>query len=328
MSLAHEQRNKLPVSIQGRIDFIEGDITLPLLGLSDDFLTDHTSSITQIFHLAAVYDLNVQEKVAQLVNVEGTKNTLSFARLCPNLKRFQYVSTCYVSGRFQGTFKESDLNQKQTFNNFYESSKYLAEVEVQKAMNAGLPCTIFRPAIVVGNSHTGETQKFDGPYFVLQWLLRQPFRFALLPTVFTPDCSSEKCVLDLVPSDFVIQAIAYLSQKESTLNQVFQLADTTPLRVNEIIDEFERVLGKKIVRIPLPLSLARFALKTIPLLERFLGVPYAALNYFAHPTHYDVSHTQKHLVDSGITIPHFKVYLPKLVEYMKKNRKIRSKAMV
>ena len=327
LTLAQEQLKRLPTEIQGRVEFIEGDLTLPQLGLSANFLTEQASEITQIFHLAAVYDLNVEEELAMRVNVMGTKNTLDFARQCPNLKRFQYVSTCYVSGRSKGTFLESDLVKNQKFNNFYESTKYLAEVEVQKAMHDGLPCTIYRPGIVVGNSHTGETQKFDGPYFVLQWLLRQPFKWAILPTVFAKDCSSENCVLDLVPSDFVIKAIAYLSQQENTKNQVFQLADVTPLRVTEIIQEFERVLNKKIIKIPLPLSLARFALKHIPFLEKWMGVPYSALNYFAHPTHYDVSNTLKHLQGSGMVIPQFKVYLPKLVSYMKANRNIRTKAL-
>ncbi len=142
LDLAHEQRRTLPTEIQNRVEFVEGDLTLPHLGLSPEFLVKDTLSITQIFHLAAVYDLNVSEPLAMKVNVEGTKNTLAFAELCQNLKSFQYVSTCYVSGRTHGTFSENDLVRGQRFNNFYESTKYLAEVEVQKAMKAGLPCRL------------------------------------------------------------------------------------------------------------------------------------------------------------------------------------------
>ena len=67
-----------------------------------------------------------------------------------------------------------DLQVGAPFNNFYEETKHLAEVEVRQRMAAGLPATIYRPAIVVGDSHTGETQKYDGPYFIMQWMLRQP----------------------------------------------------------------------------------------------------------------------------------------------------------
>ena len=327
LDLATEQFKQLPIEIQPRIELVVGDLTLPSLGLSNDFLNETAPRILQIFHLAAVYDLNVKEDLAMRVNVEGTKNTLAFARLCPNLKRFQYVSTCYVSGRTQGVFLETDLIRNQRFNNFYESTKYLAEVEVQNAMKSGLPCTIYRPGIVVGNSQTGETQKFDGPYFVLQWLLRQPKHFAILPTVFTSDCKSGSNYLDLVPSDFVIKAIAYLSQQENTNGQVFQLADSNPLRVSELIDEFERVLHKKIITIPLHLSLARAALKNIPGLEKWMGIPYSALNYFAHPARYDVKNTLKYLQGSGIKIPHFKAYLPHLVSYMITHRNVRTKAL-
>jgi thioester reductase-like protein len=327
LELAETQRKLLPSEIQNRVEFVEGDLTLPHLGLAPEFLAVTAPKIEQIFHLAAVYDLNVSEALAMKVNVQGTLNTLELAKHCPNLKRFQYVSTCYVSGRTKGVFWETDLSKNQRFNNFYESTKYLAEVEVQKAMHEGLPCTIYRPGIVVGNSRTGETQKFDGPYFVLQWLLRQPAKFAILPTVFAKDCPTDECTLDLVPSDFVIKAISYLSQHADTKNQVFQLADTTPLRVTEIIQEFERVLHKKIIKIPTPLWLARFTLRYIPGLEKWMGVPYSALNYFVQPTHYDVSHTLKYLHGSGIVIPHFRVYLPHLVSYMKAHRNIRSKAL-
>ena len=153
-------------------------------------------------------------------------------------------------------------------------------------------------------------------------------KVAILPTIFTHEYSPEECSLDLVPSDFVIKAIAYLSQKDEAVNHVFQLADPTPLRVPELIQEFGRVLHKTIIRIPVPLWLARFALKYIPGVERWMGIPYSALNYFVHPTHYDVTNTQKALQGSGIVIPHFRVYLPHLVEYMKKNRNVRSKALV
>jgi len=327
LAMAENQRKLFNPGIRDRIEFVIGDLTQPNLGLSDTFFQTRTSEIKQIFHLAAVYDLNVSESLAMKVNVEGTKNVLDLARNCSNLERFQYVSTCYVSGRNQGQFKESDLIHKNAFNNFYESTKYLAEVEVQNAMKAGMPVTVYRPGVVVGHSKTGETQKFDGPYFVLQWLLRNPGNLAILPTVYTSDCDSSQSHLDLVPSDFVIRGIAHLSQMPETRGEVFQLADPQPLRIVDILSEFERVLGKKIWSVALPLWLARFALKYIPFVERWMGVPHSALNYFAHPTSYDTSNTMKFLKGSDVEIPRFNQYLPVLVEYMKKNRNVRTRAL-
>ena len=91
-------------------------------------------------------------------------HVLDFIEGCPHFSRLHYISTCYVSGRHPGKFTENDLVLGQRFNNYYEETKYLAEVEVQKRMKRGLAATIYRPAIVVGDSQTGATQKYDGPY--------------------------------------------------------------------------------------------------------------------------------------------------------------------
>ena len=144
----------------------------PGLGLNGRGLGD----VTDVWHLAAVYDLAVERELAVRVNVEGTRTEICWTRShdVAGLSRFHYFSTCYVSGRYAGPFGEDDLEVGAPFNNYYEETKHEAEAEVRRRMAAGLPATIYRPSIVVGDSRTGETQKFDGPYFVMQWLLRQP----------------------------------------------------------------------------------------------------------------------------------------------------------
>ncbi len=171
-------------ALDGRIELIEGDITVPGLGLDDPAAT--AAGVTEVWHLAAVYDLSVPRDIGMRVNVDGTRHVVDFAEKASGLSRVQYVSTCYVSGRYAGAFKETDLDKGQRFNNFYEETKFLAEVEVQQRMKGGMPASIYRPSIVVGDSTTGETQKYDGPYFALQWLLRQPFRFAVMPVIGDP----------------------------------------------------------------------------------------------------------------------------------------------
>ena len=125
-------------------------------------------------HLAAVYDLSTPREFAWKVNVEGTRNVLEMAGTCKDFQRLQYVSTCYVSGRHTGIFRETDLQVGQVFNNYYEETKYHAEIAVQEAIKNGLPATVYRPSIVVGDSHTGETQKYDGPYYAMQLIARHP----------------------------------------------------------------------------------------------------------------------------------------------------------
>ncbi|MBV9044635.1 MAG: SDR family oxidoreductase, partial [Alphaproteobacteria bacterium] len=160
-----------------RVKLAEGDITAPLA-------IDPTD-VTEIYHLAAIYDLKVPRELGLRINVDGTRNVLDFAERCPSLKRLHYISTCYVSGRYDGVFTEDDLEKGQRFNNFYEETKYLAEIDVRARMKQGLPATIYRPSVVVGDSASGATQKFDGPYFVIQWLMRQP-RMAVLPVAGRP----------------------------------------------------------------------------------------------------------------------------------------------
>ena len=101
------------------------------------------------------------------MNVEGTGNVLELCEGCSELERLNYVSTAYVAGERTGVVYEHELALGQGFKNHYESTKFQAEVWVREALDR-VPTTIYRPAIVVGDSKTGETQKFDGPYYMLR----------------------------------------------------------------------------------------------------------------------------------------------------------------
>ena len=118
-------------------------------------------------------DLGVRREVGMRVNLYGTRHVLDFAAACEGLERFHYFSTCYVSGRHPGIFHEHDLERGQAFSNWYEETKYQAEREVRERMQEGLRATIYRPSIVVGDSRTGATRKYDGPYGMIRWMLRQ-----------------------------------------------------------------------------------------------------------------------------------------------------------
>jgi thioester reductase-like protein len=307
--------------LEQRIELLVGDITRPNLGL--DKAKKLQRSVTRIFHLAAVYDLSVERSLGMRVNVEGTRHTLAFAADCPDLERFQYVSTCYVSGRYAGIFREEDLVKGQRFNNFYEETKYLAEVEVQKRMVSGLPATIYRPAIVVGDSRTGATQKYDGPYYVIRWLLRQP-PVAVLPVVGDPSAVR----VNLVPSDYVVDAIAELSGQQQSLGKVYQLADPSPLTVDELLDELSRATGRLVIRVPALLQAAKMAIDHLPGVYRLMQIPSAAIDYFVHPTHYTCDNTSRDLAGTGVELPSLPGYLDRLVRFVKDHPEIGARAMV
>jgi thioester reductase-like protein len=305
--------------LAGRIRLVEGDITRAGLGLAD--AADVVAGTTEVFHLAAVYDLTVPRDLAMRVNVDGTRNVLDLAERCPRLARFQYVSTCYVSGQHPGTFTEADLEVGQRFGNHYEETKYLAEVDVRARMRGGLPATIYRPAITVGDSTTGATQKFDGPYFVIGFLLRQG-GIAVLPTV--GDLTAE---VNVVPRDFVVSAIAHLSGLPSSAGKTYQLADPSPLRVKEILAVIERAIGKRIVRVPLPLAVAKGAIRHVPGVNALLRIPPEAVDHFVHPTRYDTATAQADLAGSGIACPPFPAYVDRLVAFARAHPEVGSAAM-
>jgi len=308
-------------ALADRIEIVEGDITQAGLGLRDDEALRR--GVRDVWHLAAVYDLSVKRELGMRVNVEGTRNVLAFAAACPGLRRLHYVSTCFVSGRFHGTFTERDLERGQTFNNHYEETKYLAEVLVQERMRAGLPATIYRPSIVVGDSTTGATQKYDGPYFVVRWILKQPW-VAVLPTVGDPRAHR----LNVVPRDFVIPAVAHLSGLERSRGRVYHIADPAPATVDEVIDSIARATRRRIVRVGLPLGLAKAAIDRVPGVHELMGIPSAAIDYFVHPTTYATDQAQADLAESGLSVPPFSSYVDRLVQFVRDHPEIGSEAMV
>ncbi|HEY9898979.1 MAG TPA: SDR family oxidoreductase [Pantanalinema sp.] len=302
----------------GRILLEAGDLTTPGLGLEARLKAE----ILEIYHLAAIYDLSVPREAAMKVNVEGTRHLLDWAEACPRLRRVHYVSTCYVSGRHDGLFRETDLDVGQAFNNFYEETKFLAEAEVRRRMVGGLGATVYRPAIVVGDSRTGATQKYDGPYFLIRWILRQR-GLALVPVVASP----ERIHLNVVPRDFVVEAIAHLASKPDASGQVYQLADPEALSVDALLRALEAATGRRIIRLPIGLSVAKGAIERVPGVYRLMRIPSHAVDYFAHPTRYDTTQASEALLASGLAVPPLSSYLDRLVRFVRDNDAIGAEAM-
>lgn len=311
-ALAEERAAKIDAK---RIRLVEGDLTQPL---------DHidVSDVREIYHFAAVYDLSVPREPAMKINVTGTTRILDLAERAPRLERLHYISTCYVSGRWPGLFLESDLEKGQRFNNYYEETKQLAEIEVRKRMTH-IPSTVYRPSVVVGDSVSGATQKFDGPYFVLQWLLRQP-KIAVLPVAGRPSRYTFNCV----PRDYVMNAMEYLSGLKTNAGKTYALADPAPLTVDETIDTMAAAAERKVIRVPMPKSMAKGALRYVPGVYRLMRIPPAAVDYFVHPTTYDTTNTTADLAGSGIVAPRLRDYAPRLAAFVRAHPEIGSAAMV
>ena len=286
---------------------IEGDITQERLGLSGRDLAAVQTETTTVFHLAAIYDLAVRRDVALRINVAGTRNVNNVVRTMMHLRRYHYVSTCYVAGKREGVIRESDLRHEAGFRNYYEESKYLAELEVD-ALKADLPLTIHRPSVVCGDSVTGETAKYDGIYYLINYLLRIPRWLSLF------NIGNRKVSLNLVPVDFVVQAMAALARDERAIGKTVQLADPAPLTTHELFNSIARTINGRGSRLTLPAPLVRFSL-SLPPSPAITGLPHNGVPYFFLKQTYDTAQAHELLAPHGLQCPSFSTYVSAIVEF-------------
>src|SRR5882724_509407 len=290
----------------------EGDITEPNLGLSAGNLETLRAETTLVFHLAAIYDLAVTQQVALRVNLEGTRNINKLVRSLPLLRHYHYVSTCYVAGKRKGVIREAELRHDAGFRNYYEESKYLAELEVE-ALKHALPVTIHRPAVVCGDSQTGETAKYDGVYYLIHYLLKAP---RLLSTL---NIGNEEVTLNLVPVDFVVNSLTALAEDAQALGRTLQLADPEPLTTRELFNTIaESICGRRAL-ITVPPGLVQFTLM-LPPSPRISGLPHHAVPYFFLRQSYASSEAQRLLSHHQLACPPFKSYVDNIIGYAVRHR--------
>ena len=291
-----------------KFELVEGDITDPGLGVSERLYRELAQKVTQVWHLAAIYDLAVPEVQAYRINVGGTNHVLDFCEKCEKLGRFNYVSTCFVAGERKGMIFEDELDEGQSHHNHYETTKFWAEVEVQRRAEA-VPTAIFRPSIVVGHSRTGQTDKYDGPYYLLKLLRKYP---DWLPF---PNIGAGDALVNIVPIDFVAQTVAQLGLETGHEGAVFHVADPNPMRAKDIVALTLKLMEKSRAVGNLPPRLVRVFLEN-ERLEEAVGLPRQVVQYFTHDARYDTTRCQRALEGSSIYCPHLSTYLQVLIDYV------------
>ncbi len=291
-----------------RFSIIEGDITQPDLGMSYTAAARVRSETHTLFHLAAIYDLAVERELAQRVNVQGTERVNHFANSIRSLKRYHYVSTCYVAGRRRGVISEEELRHDAGFRNHYEESKYMAELSVDE-LKSKLPVTIHRPAVVVGDSNTGETAKYDGIYYLIHYLRKWPGGLSLL------NIGNSEVRLNLVPIDFVIEAMVALAKDERAVGATVQIADPAPLTTEQLFDEIAETIAGRKSAITLPRNLV-YPVLMAPGAPKITGLPHSAVPYFFLEQTYDTTQLQQLLAPHGIRCPAFPEYVESLVGFV------------
>jgi thioester reductase-like protein len=294
-----------------RIELVPGDIREPGLGLAEADRERLLRDLRQLFHLAAIYDLAVPLTLAQRVNVDGTGNVVELCAQAEALERLVYVSTAYVAGDRTGVVYEHELVMGQGFKNHYESTKFQAEVWVRESLGR-VPTTILRPAIVVGDSRSGETQKFDGPYYILRAIAEAHRAGRAIPYFGRADAP-----FNVVPVDYVVEAIRSAAADPAALGETLHLVDPEPLSARDLAAVLSAEYAGRKPRGRIPSSLVTASLRLGPVRARFGGTPPESIAYLNHPVVFDTRRALAVLSPHGLRPPSFRDYAGALVAFFR-----------
>ena len=213
-----------------RVKPVVGDLSEPLLGVSEED-RKALAGVEHFFHLAAIYDMTADETQNALLNVGGTQNAVQLANEL-GAGVFHHISSVAVAGRYKGHFTEDMFDEGQELHTPYHRTKFEAEKLVRAKVQGAW--RVYRPAVVVGNSKTGEMDKIDGPYYFFKVL--QKLRNAL--PQWAPLVSIEWGWTNLVPVDYVAAAIDHIAHEEGYDGQAFHIVDPKGIRAGEAMNTF------------------------------------------------------------------------------------------
>lgn len=295
------------LGLEGEV--LEGDVTKMHLGLSGAEYKRLVSHVTEIWHVAGLYDLSADAATLRAVNLEGTRGVLELARASRRLDRLHHFSTAYVSGDREGVILEDELDIGQGFHDPYERAKFHAERLVRRAM-PDLPATVYRPSIVVGDSRTGEVDRFQGPYYLAILLVASPIGVPL------PLPGHGLAPLNVVPVDFVVEAALSLGANAAAVGKTVHLADPAPLSARKVYELIAARAGKTLPPVALP-HRAVEALLGLPILEKLARRQRNAIRLVNHLAIYNCQNQLALLEGTGIRCPPITSYLDRLIEFAK-----------
>lgn len=287
-----------------------GDITD--LALTDDALAE-LGDVGHIVHCAAIYDVTAGEAEQRAANVDGTRAVIALARRLD--ATLHHVSSIAVAGTFPGEYTEADFDVGQELPTPYHQTKFDAELLVRSA--PGLRYRIYRPAVVVGDSRTGEMDKIDGPYYFFGVLAK----LAVLPR-FTPVLLPDSGRTNIVPVDYVVDAVVALLHAEGRDGQTFHLTAPKTIGLRDIYRGVAAAAGLPPLRGSLPRSVTTPLFKSRGRVKVWrnmaatqLGIPAEVLDVVNLAPTFTAEETGKALAGTAITVPEFADYAPKLWRY-------------
>ena len=311
---------------KARVLPVAGDLTEPGLGIAAVDRKKLGKKTTHFFHLAAIYDLTADAESQLKVNVQGTRNAVQFAESI-GAKHFHLFSSIASAGMFEGLFREDMFEEAEGLDHPYFKTKHDSEGIVRH--ECSIPWRIYRPAIVVGDSRTGEMDKIDGPYYFFK--LIQKMR-KMLPS-WMPTIGIEGGRINVVPVDFVVKAVDHIAHLKGEDGKCFHLVDPTPMRVGDLLNTFARaahapemtmrVNAALFSFIPKHIRRALMALSPIRRIQHAvmtdLGLPDDMLRFVNYPTPFDCRETTRVLKGTGITVPPLEDYAWRLWDYWERH---------
>ena len=309
-----------------RVKPVFGDLTEDLLGVSAVDRKKLAKKTTHFFHLAAIYDLSADAESQLRVNVEGTRNTVRFAEAI-GAKHFHLFSSIASAGMFEGLFREDMFEEAEGLDHPYFRTKHDSEGIVRRECK--IPWRIYRPAIVVGDSRTGEMDKIDGPYYFFK--LIQKMR-KMLPS-WMPTIGIEGGRINVVPVDFVVNAVDHIAHLKGEDGKCFHLVDPLPMRVGDLLNTFARAAHAPEMTMRINAALFSFiprhmrkALLALTPVRRIrhavmkdLGLPDDMFQFVNYPTRFDCRETTRALKGTGIAVPPLDSYAWRLWDYWERH---------
>ena len=306
---------------------VYGDLTSKKLGASAEDIKALKGRIDHFYHLAAVYDLSADEESQVKVNIEGTRSAVEFAKAI-DAGHFHHVSSIAAAGLYEGVFREDMFDEAEGLEHPYFMTKHESEKIVRKECK--LPWTVYRPAMVVGDSTTGEMDKVDGPYYFFK-LIQRTRQF--LPP-WMPSIGLEGGRVNIVPVDFVVAALDHISHRQGrTSGNCYHLVDPVGYRVGDVLDIFSKAAHAPKMNLFVNAALFGFIPKSVrkgmlaiaPVrrvknaVMKDLGVPESMLAFVNYPTRFDCRETQAALKGSGIECPNLRDYAWRLWDYWERH---------
>jgi NAD(P)-dependent dehydrogenase (short-subunit alcohol dehydrogenase family) len=305
---------------------VAGEMTAPKCGLSAAQLRALSGKVKHFFHLAAIYDMAAKPDALHAANIDGTRNALDLAAA---LKAgcFHHTSSIAAAGMYPGVFREDMFDEAEGLDDPYLRTKHDSEGLVRAETR--IKWRIYRPAMVVGHSQTGEIDKIDGPYYFFTFLKK--LRQTLPP--WMPTLGIEGGRINIVPVDFVANAMDHIAHKPRLDGHCFHLTDPEPMRVGEVLNTFARAghAPEMTMRIDarmfafLPGSV-RMAVGSLPPVKRFVGmllrdfkIPREVLKFITYPTRFDNREAERALKGSGIAVPRLDDYAWRLWDYWERH---------